>query len=90
MVNTSDRFGASRESVGSKSGSVSGTMESVATSASAAMTSAGEQVADAAGQAQIVAQEQLDRLSASIRKNPIQAAGIAAGAGFLLALLARR
>ena len=83
MANTSDRFGAS-------SGSKSGSMESAASSASAAMTNAGEHIADAAGQAQAAAQEQLDKLSASIRRNPIQAAGIAAGAGFLLALLARR
>jgi ElaB/YqjD/DUF883 family membrane-anchored ribosome-binding protein len=90
MATTSDRFGATTASIGSKSGSVSGAMESAATSASAAMSNAGEQIADAAGQAQVVAQEQLDKLSASIRRNPIQAAGIAAGAGFLLALLARR
>jgi ElaB/YqjD/DUF883 family membrane-anchored ribosome-binding protein len=42
------------------------------------------------GQAQDFAQEQYDKLAASIRRNPLQAAGIAAGIGFVLALLARR
>jgi ElaB/YqjD/DUF883 family membrane-anchored ribosome-binding protein len=41
-------------------------------------------------QAQALAQEQYDKLAASIRRNPLQAAGIAAGVGFVLALLARR
>lgn len=41
-------------------------------------------------QAQNLAQEQYDKLEASIRRNPLQAAGIAAGIGFVLALLARR
>jgi ElaB/YqjD/DUF883 family membrane-anchored ribosome-binding protein len=41
-------------------------------------------------QAQALAQEQYDRLAAGIRRNPLQAAGIAAGIGFVLALLARR
>jgi ElaB/YqjD/DUF883 family membrane-anchored ribosome-binding protein len=42
------------------------------------------------GQAQDFAQEQYDKLAANIRRNPLQAAGIAAGIGFVLALLARR
>ena len=41
-------------------------------------------------QAQALAQEQYDKLAANIRRNPLQAAGIAAGIGFVLALLARR
>jgi ElaB/YqjD/DUF883 family membrane-anchored ribosome-binding protein len=41
-------------------------------------------------QAQVLAQEQYDKMAASIRRNPLQAAGIAAGIGFVLALLARR
>lgn len=41
-------------------------------------------------QAQTLAQDQYDKLTASIRRNPLQAAGIAAGIGFVLALLARR
>ncbi len=34
------------------------------------------------------AQDQYDRLIAVIRRNPLQAAGIAAGIGFVVALLA--
>lgn len=49
-----------------------------------------EKVSETVGQAQAIAQEQYDRVAASIRRNPLQAAGIAAGVGFLLALLARR
>jgi ElaB/YqjD/DUF883 family membrane-anchored ribosome-binding protein len=41
-------------------------------------------------QAQALAQEQYDKLAATIRRNPLQAAGIAAGIGFVLALIARR
>jgi ElaB/YqjD/DUF883 family membrane-anchored ribosome-binding protein len=44
----------------------------------------------AVDQAQSLAQDQYDKLTASIRRNPLQAAGIAAGIGFVLALLARR
>ena len=45
---------------------------------------------EAVEQAQNLAQEQYDKLEASIQRNPLQAAGIAAGIGFVLALLARR
>ncbi len=41
-------------------------------------------------QAQHLAQEQYDKLEASVRRNPLQAAAIAAGIGFVLALVARR
>jgi ElaB/YqjD/DUF883 family membrane-anchored ribosome-binding protein len=51
---------------------------------------AAAQIADAAGQAQHVAEQQLDRLAEAIRNKPIQAAGIAAGIGFVLAMLSRR
>ena len=51
---------------------------------------AGEQLAGAAGQAQHIAHEQLDRLADRIRAKPLQSTGIAAGIGFVLALLARR
>jgi ElaB/YqjD/DUF883 family membrane-anchored ribosome-binding protein len=44
----------------------------------------------AVDQAQTLAQDQYDKLTATIRRNPLQAAGIAAGVGFVLALLARR
>ena len=49
-----------------------------------------EKAAEVVDQAQAVAQDQYDQLIASIRKNPLQAAGIAAGIGFLIALAARR
>jgi ElaB/YqjD/DUF883 family membrane-anchored ribosome-binding protein len=45
---------------------------------------------NAVDSAQTMAQDQYDKLTASIRRNPLQAAGIAAGIGFVLALLARR
>ena len=51
---------------------------------------AGERLASAASQAGVAAQEQMDRLADAIRRKPVQAAGIAAGIGFVLALLARR
>ncbi len=51
---------------------------------------AGDQIAEAAGQAKQVAVEQLDRLAETIRRRPLQATGIAAGIGFVLAMLARR
>ena len=79
---TNDRFGTS---------SARGTTgDSMTGSASAAMSAAGDQISEVAGQAQGIAQDQLDKLSATIRKNPIQSAGIAAGLGFALALLARK
>ena len=42
------------------------------------------------GQAQDAASDAITGLEARIRRNPIQSALIAAGAGFVLALLARR
>lgn len=45
---------------------------------------------EALGQAQQVASEQLDQLQGMIRRNPLAAAGIAAGIGFFLAVIARR
>jgi ElaB/YqjD/DUF883 family membrane-anchored ribosome-binding protein len=49
-----------------------------------------EKLSATVDQAQALAQEQYDKLAASIRRNPLQAAGIAAGIGFVLALMARR
>jgi ElaB/YqjD/DUF883 family membrane-anchored ribosome-binding protein len=63
---------------------------SASTNISGMASHAGDQLADAAHQAQHAAQQQFDKLSDAIRAKPIQAAGIAAGVGFLLALLARR
>jgi ElaB/YqjD/DUF883 family membrane-anchored ribosome-binding protein len=53
-------------------------------------SNAQERLSDTVEQAQALAQEQYDKLADSIRRNPLQAAGIAAGIGFVLALLARR
>jgi ElaB/YqjD/DUF883 family membrane-anchored ribosome-binding protein len=49
-----------------------------------------DKLSSAVDEAQTLAQDQYDKLTASIRRNPLQAAGIAAGVGFVLALLARR
>jgi len=43
-----------------------------------------------ADQAQQVATEKLGDLETAIRRNPLRAAAIAAGVGFVLALIARR
>jgi ElaB/YqjD/DUF883 family membrane-anchored ribosome-binding protein len=49
-----------------------------------------DKLAETVDQAQALAQDQYDKLVTTIRRNPLQAAGIAAGIGFVLALLARR
>jgi ElaB/YqjD/DUF883 family membrane-anchored ribosome-binding protein len=81
MTNSNDRYGSFTASNGE---------HSAKQTAAAMAGAAGEQLADVAGQAQHVAQEQLDNLAAAIRRKPIQAAGIAAGIGFVLAIIARR
>ena len=81
MSGTNDRFSGY-----SSSNSEHGSKETLAGITGAA----GEKLADAAGQAQQVAQQQMDKLTEAIRNKPIQAAGIAAGVGFVLAMLARR
>ena len=53
-------------------------------------SAAQDKMSDTMEQAQEFAQDQYDKLTTSIRRNPLQAAGIAAGIGFVLALLARR
>lgn len=45
---------------------------------------------EALEQAQHQAKEQLDQLQGAIRRNPLAAIGVAAGVGFVLALIARR
>lgn len=50
----------------------------------------GDQFEQTVDQVQELAQVEYDRLLANIRRNPLQAAGIAAGIGFVVALLARR
>ena len=48
------------------------------------------EVSDAACHAADVAHHQLDSMTAYVRKNPLQATAIAAGVGFVFALIARR
>ena len=51
----------------------------------------GTEVAEATVQeAKAVVQDQYDNMLRSIRTNPLQAVAIAAGVGFILALIARR
>ena len=58
------------------------------------MSTAVDDISDAATRVQQQATEQfdkqIDRLSSSIRNKPIQSAAIAAGVGFLFAVIARR
>ena len=49
-----------------------------------------DKVTDAASNIQQEAKTQMDRLSVSIRDKPLQSAAIAAGLGFLFAVVARR
>ncbi len=67
-----------------------GTSAGTATSRPDLASAAQDKFAETVEQAQTLAQEQYDKLAANIRRNPLQAAGIAAGIGFVLALLARR
>jgi len=53
-------------------------------------SAAREKVSFAVDEAQALAHDQYDKLIVSIRRNPLQAAAIAAGIGFVLAVLARR
>jgi ElaB/YqjD/DUF883 family membrane-anchored ribosome-binding protein len=50
----------------------------------------GDDVATMADHAQVTVSEQVDKLSNTIRSKPLQSAAIAAGLGFLFALIARR
>lgn len=52
--------------------------------------SAEEKQSETAEQVRAFAKDQYDGLGVAIRRNPLQAAGIALGIGFALALLARR
>lgn len=71
-------------------GRTTGSTESLERHARDLASHAQDKFQDTVEQAQTIAQEQYDKLSSSIRRNPLQAAGIAAGIGFVLALLARR
>jgi ElaB/YqjD/DUF883 family membrane-anchored ribosome-binding protein len=80
----------SNDRYGYPSSPTEGTQNATSTGISEMATTAGEEIGNAAQQAQVVAQEQYDKLSSVIRAKPMQAVGIAIGVGFVLALVARR
>jgi ElaB/YqjD/DUF883 family membrane-anchored ribosome-binding protein len=82
MTTSSDRSGIF-SAAKSESSEFSGTAKAMAGAAS-------DQAAEVAAQAQQLAKEQFDNLAEAIRRKPIQATGIAAGIGFVLAMIARR
>ncbi|MGE3067374.1 MAG: hypothetical protein AB7K67_17475 [Hyphomicrobiaceae bacterium] len=51
---------------------------------------ASEKLDAAVDSAKSIASENIDKVEAAIRRNPLAAAGIAAGIGFFLAVIARR
>lgn len=58
--------------------------------ATKAATDVAGEVSAAAGRLQDQASEQIDRLSQTIRSKPLQSAAVAAGLGFVFAVIARR
>ena len=66
------------------------TIERAGDAAANTAKSVGHDVSAAVGQAAEMAKEQLDGMSQYVRKNPLQATAIAAGVGFIFALIARR
>jgi ElaB/YqjD/DUF883 family membrane-anchored ribosome-binding protein len=73
------------------------TVERAGDTAAAAASRAGDaaknvsrDVSAAVGQAADMAHDQLDAMTAYVRRNPLQSTAIAAGVGFVFALLARR
>ncbi len=58
--------------------------------ATKAATDVAGDVSAAAGRLQEQATEQIDRLSQTIRNKPLQSAAVAAGLGFVFAVIARR
>ena len=66
------------------------TIERASDAAANTAKTVGQDVSAAVGQAAEMAQEQLDGMSRYVRKNPLQATAIAAGVGFVFALIARR
>jgi ElaB/YqjD/DUF883 family membrane-anchored ribosome-binding protein len=57
---------------------------------SKAASDAGDRVNDAMSDVKSAASANISNLESAIRKNPLAAAGIAGGVGFLLAVVARR
>ncbi len=64
--------------------------ETTADAAKEFASDAVDQGAEYAQQAQDAAAEKLGEIESAIRRNPLQAAAIAAGIGFVFALIARR
>ncbi len=62
----------------------------VGSDVSKAVGDAGEKAGEAVESVRQAASEGLDKVETAIRRNPIAAASIAGGVGFLLAVLARR
>ena len=55
-----------------------------------AVTNASEKVGETVGAVQAAAAQNFDKFETAIRRNPLAAASIAGGVGFVLAVLARR
>jgi ElaB/YqjD/DUF883 family membrane-anchored ribosome-binding protein len=66
------------------------TAHSAANKISDTASAAADDISDVANRLQGRANEQIDRLSHTIRTKPLQSAAIAAGVGFLFAVIARR
>ena len=66
------------------------TASDVGRAASDTAKQVGRDVSNAMGQAADIAHDQLDSMTSYVRKNPLQATAIAAGVGFVFALIARR
>ena len=66
------------------------TIKSKADEAADRFAAATPEIAEAADKLKAEANFQMDRLSDSIRNKPLQSAAIAAGLGFLFAVIARR
>lgn len=62
----------------------------VAADVSRAVGDAGEKAGEAVASVKHAAAENFDKVESAIRRNPLAAASIAVGIGFLLAVLARR
>ena len=83
--------GAARSTAASDVGdSVAALRQDIASLAESVKRLAAEQVGSSVEDVQDKAKETISDIEASIRRNPSQAALIAAGIGFVLALLARR
>ena len=85
MVN-SNQTSATRDGV-ERAGDAAATMAQKAGETAKQVSS---DVSEAVGQAADMAHHQLDAMTVYVRKNPLQATAIAAGVGFLFALIARR